>query len=90
MAEPTPAISVQFDYLSALYEDILQHYGVRIGLRHARKHLGWGLDVAAATAGVPTDTLKHWRRKILVSEQPAEVRDYLDEAFTQVEWSAAA
>jgi len=90
VAEPTPALSLQFDYLSALYEDILHHYGVRVGLRHARKHLGWGLDVAAAMADVPTDTLKHWRQKILVSEQPNEVRNYLDEAFTQFEWSAAA
>jgi tRNA-dihydrouridine synthase B len=90
VAEATPTISVQFDYLSRLYEDILQHYGVRVGLRHARKHLGWGLDIAAATAAASLETLNHWRQKILVSEQPAEVRGYLAEAFTEFEWSAAA
>ena len=37
------------------------HHGLRIGLKHARKHLGWALDAAAATAGVAVDTLKRWR-----------------------------
>lgn len=89
-AEQAPALSVQLDYLSRLYEDVLQHYGVRVGMRHARKHLGWGLDVAAVTAAVSTEDLKHWRQKILVSEQPSDVRSYLNDAFTQFEWSAAA
>ena len=39
---------------SALYVDMLAHYGRALGLRHARKHLGWALDAAAAAAGVPT------------------------------------
>ena len=38
----------QLDHVRALYDDICSHYGLRIGLRHARKHLGWALDVAAA------------------------------------------
>ena len=32
------------DYVVAHYEDMLAHYGVATGLRHARKHLGWYLD----------------------------------------------
>jgi nifR3 family TIM-barrel protein len=32
------------DYVVAHYEDMLSHYGVERGLRHARKHLGWYLD----------------------------------------------
>ena len=30
---------------------MLAHHGIAIGRRHARKHLGWALDAAAATAG---------------------------------------
>ena len=30
-----------------LYEGVCALYGLRVGLRHARKHLGWALDVAA-------------------------------------------
>ena len=34
-------------YVRTLYDEVCAHYGVRVGLRHARKHLGWALDVAA-------------------------------------------
>ena len=37
----------QLGYIRALYDEVCSHYGLRIGLRHARKHLGWALDVAA-------------------------------------------
>ena len=47
---------------------------LRIGLKHARKHLGWALDAAAATAGVALDTLKRWRSSVLTSETPADAR----------------
>ena len=29
------------------------HYGLRVGLRHARKHLGWALEVAARCSRAP-------------------------------------
>jgi nifR3 family TIM-barrel protein len=32
------------DYVIAHYEDMLSHYGIEKGLRHARKHIGWYLD----------------------------------------------
>ena len=41
----------QLALIAALYDEMLAHHGLRIGLRHARKHLGWALDAAAATAG---------------------------------------
>ena len=31
------------DYVIAHYEDMLSHYGLETGIRHARKHLGWYL-----------------------------------------------
>ena len=37
---------------TALYDEMLAHHGCAIGLRHARKHLGWALDAAAETAGI--------------------------------------
>ena len=46
-----PAIRDQLALISALYDEMLVHHGTAIGLRHARKHLGWALDAAAATAG---------------------------------------
>ena len=60
---------------------MLEHHGLRIGLRHARKHLGWALDAAAASAGIALDTLKRWRANVLTSEDPAAARNRLTEAF---------
>ncbi|MBX9711280.1 MAG: tRNA dihydrouridine synthase DusB [Xanthobacteraceae bacterium] len=90
LSEQSPAIAAQFDHLRDLYDDLLDHYGPRIGLRHARKHLGWALDTAAASAAASTEVLKGWRRKILVSEEPAQVRRALADAFGEFAWSAAA
>ena len=60
---------------------MLDHHGLRIGLKHARKHLGWALDAAAATAGVAFDTLKRWRGTVLTGENPADVRTRLADAY---------
>jgi tRNA-dihydrouridine synthase B len=89
-AESDPALDVQLGYLRTLYDDILSHYGARIGLRHARKHLGWGLDVAGQGAGAGTDALKAWRGKILTGERPEDVHALLDQAFDDFARSAAA
>jgi tRNA-dihydrouridine synthase B len=88
--EVEPSLPEQLSYIRALYEEICAHYGVRIGLRHARKHLGWALDVAAACGRVPAEKLKAWRQKILTSEEPAAVHAALGEAFDDFTWSAAA
>src|SRR5271156_4722193 len=51
--ESPPGLSEQLALMSALYGEMLGHYGLAVGLRHARKHLGWALDTAAAIAAVP-------------------------------------
>lgn len=89
-AEPVPTLALQLGYISRLYQEICAHYGARIGLRHARKHLGWALDVAANTARAPGDRLKTWRNRILTSDEPAMVHRALTEAFDDFAWSAAA
>jgi tRNA-dihydrouridine synthase B len=88
--EAAPALAQQLAYVRALYDEICRHYGLRIGLRHARKHLGWALDVAAHAGRVPTGKLKAWRQKILTSEEPGHVQQALGEAFDDFAWGAAA
>jgi nifR3 family TIM-barrel protein len=90
VVEPTPDRASQLRDLLTLYDELLMHYGVRVGLRHARKHLGWSLEVAACDAAAPTAVLKSWRERILTSEQPEIVRRALREAFDDFAWSAAA
>jgi nifR3 family TIM-barrel protein len=79
--EQPPALSEQLAFVSALYGEMLAHYGRDIGLRHARKHLGWALDAAAATAGAPAHLRKEWRGRVLTATDPALVLRRLAEAF---------
>lgn len=88
--EGAPELAQQLALLTALYDEICRHYGERVGLRHARKHLSWGLDVAAEHARAPAEKLKAWRDRILTSEQPSLVHRALRDAFDDFAWSAAA
>jgi len=88
--EEAPALAEQLSYVHALYDEVCRHYGLRVGLRHARKHLGWALQVAHACARAPASSLKAWRQKILTSEDPHTVHRALTDAFDDFAWSAAA
>jgi tRNA-dihydrouridine synthase B len=88
--EAAPSLAEQLRYIRTLYDEVCSHYGMRIGLRHARKHLGWALEIAAQYSRAPAMTLKSWRQKILTSDQPSGVHRSLQDAFDDFEWSAAA
>ena len=91
--ETVPALDQQLALIRLLYEEMLVHHGVAIGVRHARKHLGWALDTAAATVGAPADILKNQRHRVLTAVEPGVVRQRLTEAFDALgtmEWRDAA
>jgi tRNA-dihydrouridine synthase B len=88
--ESAPSLAEQLGYIRTLYDDVCSHYGLRIGLRHARKHLGWALEIAARCSRAPAITLKTWRERILTSEHPSSVHRGLQDAFDDFAWSAAA
>jgi nifR3 family TIM-barrel protein len=90
VAEIAPQLSEQLHHVRALYDEVCSHYGLRVGLRHARKHLGWALEVAARCSRAPAATLKTWREQILTSDDPAGVHRSLGDAFDDFAWSAAA
>ncbi|MFL6839176.1 MAG: tRNA dihydrouridine synthase, partial [Bradyrhizobium sp.] len=90
IAESAPSLADQLKHIGALYEEICSHYGLRIGVRHARKHLGWALDIAAQYSRAPAATLKSWRQKILTSDEPSSVHRSLQNAFDDFAWRAAA
>lgn len=85
-----PSLSEQLSLIETLYDEMIAHHGVRIGRRHARKHLGWALDCAAANTGVSTELLKHHRTRVLTAEEPARARGLLAEAYDDFAWRAAA
>lgn len=81
--KPLPQVP-QGDALADLvighYEAMLAFYGVDLGLRIARKHLGWYLEVAGLEAA---------RGPIITGEVPAQVSRALRETFRQQERAAA-
>ena len=90
IAEPAPTLGDQLAYIRMLYDEVCHHYGLRVGLRHARKHLSWALEIAATCGRAPAQTLKGWREQILTSDDPKRVHRSLEQAFDDFAWSAAA
>jgi tRNA-dihydrouridine synthase B len=88
--EQAPSLADQYRLIDGLYDEMLDHHGLAIGRRHARKHLGWALDHAAAAAAAPPEILKSHRGRVLTADEPARARRYLAEAFDDFAWRAAA
>jgi nifR3 family TIM-barrel protein len=70
------------DMVGRHYEDMLSFYGPTLGVRVARKHLGWYMD-AAGTPGVS-------RKALLTESDPAAVLRRLPEALDVAPEAAAA
>lgn len=79
--EPEPDLPVQLRLITRLYEDVLSHHGLGTGVRHARKHLSWALNVAAGCVNAPMDCLKSAREQILTAADPKQVLCRLNEGF---------
>jgi len=88
--EAPPSLERQLALITDLYDEMLSHHGARIGSKHARKHLGWAIDAAAATADASDALRKEWRARVLPSEDPRAVRRGLADAFAALAWRAAA
>ncbi|MFW8634611.1 tRNA dihydrouridine synthase DusB [Cribrihabitans pelagius] len=82
---PAPEIpegSALVAMVSAHYEAMLKFYGVDLGVRVARKHLGWYMDEAGAGTAL--------RRMVLTEKQPARVLALLPDALAPCDEEAAA
>jgi nifR3 family TIM-barrel protein len=88
--EDAPGLAEQLAMIEVLYDEMIEHHGARIGRRHARKHLGWALDVAAETTAAPAELLKTHRLRVLTAEEPREARRLIAEAYDALAWKAAA
>jgi nifR3 family TIM-barrel protein len=89
-AETPPSLEIQRELIATLYEEMLEHYGERVGHKHARKHLGWALESAATTAGAPIASLKEHRARVLTAQTSLEAKTKLKDAFSDFAWRAAA
>jgi tRNA-dihydrouridine synthase B len=88
--EPTPRLGCQRALITALYDDMLAHHGIAIGVRHARKHLNWALESAASASGVSPDLIRNWRHQVLSADDPAVVVRHLDNAYDAIGARVAA
>jgi nifR3 family TIM-barrel protein len=84
--EGAPPLASQLEIIVRLYDEMLTHHGLAVGRRHARKHLGWALDVAAQSAGTCEGLRKAHRARVLAAEDPAQVRRRLADAYAAFAW----
>ena len=77
----SPPLVEQRDVAIAHVEAMLAHYGTRLGLKNARKHVGWYLE----TSGAASDVAKAWRRRLCTDENAASVLAGLTEFYDRVE-----
>jgi len=66
-------------------ESMLFHYGRRLGLKNARKHVGWYL----ATSGRAPAVVRTWRRRLCTEESPSRLVGGLSRFYAQTMEMAA-
>ena len=80
-APEVPEGTALTDMIVAHYEAMLTFYGLDLGLRVARKHLGWYMDEAGTHTAL--------RRAVLTEKDPAKVIKLLPQAILHPEEAAA-
>ncbi len=90
----TPApreIEEQWSIFERHYNDMMEHYGEHVGVRCARKHIGWYLESAAEVlADIEETRLRMERGRMCRMESPAEVLGAMRTFFFDAEVRRAA
>ena len=66
-------------------EAMFGHYGGTLGIKNARKHIGWYLT----SSGVAEPVMKSWRSRLCTEWDPAKVLSGLSEFYSSVDAIAA-
>ena len=80
-----PSLSEQRDTAIEHVETMLTHYGRELGLKNARKHIGWYL----ASSGASPAAVKAWRAKLCTALEPNSVLAGLSAFYSGEECLAA-
>ena len=80
-----PSLSEQAGIAAAHVEAMLSHYGSHLGLRNARKHIGWYLEAS----GRPAAVAKAWRARLCQDDDAARVLAGLATFYIEPEAIAA-
>lgn len=82
---PVPSLVERGRIARSHVEAMLAHYGEYLGLRNARKHIGWYIE----SSGDDPATIKSLRRQLCTSDDPKAVLSGLDKYFTELAGVAA-
>ncbi len=74
-----PTLTEQRNIAVAHIESMLGFYGDYLGLRNARKHMGWYLE----TAGRDTTSIKTWRRRLCTDDNALRVLQNLSAFYDE-------
>ena len=88
VAPEAPSIEDQRALALEHYDGLLGLYGRDVGVRHARKHLGWSLDAIAATAGQALAPAS--KAATMTAPTPETAIEAFDRALAELQWRAAA
>jgi nifR3 family TIM-barrel protein len=80
-----PSLSAQRDIALEHIDAMLTHYGRALGLKNARKHVGWYL----ASSGADAATVKAWRARLCTALDPQQVLAGLSAFYSGAEPLAA-
>ena len=83
--DDAPTLAEQSAIAREHVEAMLVHYGAELGLRNARKHIGWYLE----QSGHAAEQVKAWRRKLCTDENPSSVLSGLSEFYADAQEAAA-
>ncbi len=80
-----PSFAEQGRIAAEHVRDMLRHYGRALGLRNARKHIGWYV----ASSGRDPAMVKVWRQRLCTDDNPGRVLAGLDAFFDEAMEKAA-
>jgi tRNA-dihydrouridine synthase B len=80
-----PSLDAQRAIALEHIEAMFSHYGGTLGIRNARKHIGWYLT----TSGVSESVMKAWRKRLCTEWEPAQVLAGLGRFYNAPEAVAA-
>lgn len=80
-----PGLADQGRIAVAHIESMLFHYGRALGLKNARKHVGWYL----LSSGRPAETVKAWRQRLCTEEAPGRLVGGLSRFYAEAMEMAA-
>jgi nifR3 family TIM-barrel protein len=80
-----PPVSEQKNIVLEHYDEMLEHYGSKTGVRNARKHLGWYVEEILG----PGDKSKDWRQRLFREDDASAVRARISEFYDHHSQEAA-